>query len=228
MRHIGIICVIDDPFDPPGHGRFGGGHTFMFDLGRYLIRNGHQVSYVTRLNSETKSLFDNLGPRCSILRIPAGPPKDVDTEQTSLYIDFMEQETTSFFMSRGWPDVIHAQYWVSGEIARRLKGAANFRFLFHPLSFGRQKYAAGTDNNATSDLRMIIEPAVLYASDVIVAVTPYEKEVLREFYPEVNNEKCVLVPHGVDTELFIPRPDTPDHYFRRQANRFLQGTGNHF
>jgi hypothetical protein len=37
--HILIVTHIDDPFDPTGVYRFGGGSTFVFDLGRYLVRH---------------------------------------------------------------------------------------------------------------------------------------------------------------------------------------------
>ena len=59
--HVIVTSMIDDPFDPPGNERVGGGHVFLFDLGRYLIRRGFQVTYIIRKNSQKKKSLEKLG-----------------------------------------------------------------------------------------------------------------------------------------------------------------------
>ncbi|MEA2329592.1 MAG: hypothetical protein QOE68_4551, partial [Thermoanaerobaculia bacterium] len=54
--NILIITLTDDPFDPPGESRYGGAQRFMFDLGRYLVRRGHHVVFMTRQSRSRKPL----------------------------------------------------------------------------------------------------------------------------------------------------------------------------
>lgn len=223
MRHIGICCMIDDPFDPPGHGRFGGGHVFMFELGRYLVQAGNRVTFLTRRNAAQKPRLEQLGPYCTLLRIPAGPAEEIAVEDVGAFTDNLVDASGEFFGHEGWPQVVHAQYWISGEVARRLKNIGEFRILYHPLSFGRRKRELGFSRGAANEQREVVEPRVLNAADVIVTVTPFERQTLQRLYPEIDDEKCVLVPHGVDTDVFCPRPDDTGIYVRRQTRRFLEG-----
>src|ERR1017187_5545364 len=110
---IALVCFIADPFDPPGYERFGGGHLFRFDLGRFLVQHGYSVVFFTRRNSSDKPTFDQIGPLCSIHRIMAGPPQELDPSIVGGYIDELAaafEELIGSHVQR--LTAIHSHYWI--------------------------------------------------------------------------------------------------------------------
>src|SRR5712692_10219803 len=85
--HVVMLCLTDDPLDPPGWERFGGGHLFVLDLGRYLVRLGWRADYVTRRNAPTKQVCEELGPLCRVTRVDVGPAEDVATLALHPYLN---------------------------------------------------------------------------------------------------------------------------------------------
>ena len=90
--HIIIVSMIDDPFDPPGQHRFGGGQLFLFDLGRYLVRKGNEVTYIVRKNDRSKPDKDQLGQKCKILRLEVGPTEEITPNKVATLIDKLKVE----------------------------------------------------------------------------------------------------------------------------------------
>lgn len=224
MEHrIWVIALIDDPFDPPGEGRYGGGQSFIFDLGRGFVRQGFDVTYITQLNAPTKPRFERFGPRCRIYRLEAGEARYRLGEEAALSIDILAQKTAELLEVAPAPETIHAQYWVSGAVAVRVRASRPIPIFLYPMSFGRAKQAAGEARSPFSELREQIEPDVLVACDHVVVGTPDECALLRRHYESVRDEQILLAPLWCDGQLFSPRPEPADHYVRRAARRFAEG-----
>src|ERR1043165_3062936 len=118
--HIALVCFIADPFDPPGYERFGGGHLFLFDLGRFLVQTGYRVTFFTRKNSQTKATFDELGPFCSIYRLGVGPAEELSPHAAGLYLDEISTAFDEIVESAGTEfTAIHSHYWIAGEVVHR-------------------------------------------------------------------------------------------------------------
>jgi hypothetical protein len=226
VQHAWVLAFIDDPFDPPGEALLGGGQAFIFDLGRALVQGGLDITYVTRLDNPSKEPFQSLGPRCRIHRLAVGPQRYLRGERVGRHLADLAAATAALF-ERSPPAVaIHAQYWVSGVVAKRLKSAYGVPIFLYPMSFGRAKRRHVDPSDRDAVLREAEEPSMLRDVDHIVLGTPGERDLVRRFYPEIRDEQLLLAPLWSDAAHFSPRPEPADHYVRRSASRFGEGIGH--
>lgn len=200
---IAIVCLINDPFDSPGGKRIGGGHIVLRELAEFLVCNGFDVSLITRLNSLFKPLFQNLGPRFRIYRVPVGRPEEMNPAEVGELLDQLEV-AVSHILNNELTELsaMHSQYWIAGEVCRRINKNLNIRHVHHMLSFGRQKKNYGEQVNLSDKIRDECEVAVINSVDVIIAQCPSEADYLISFYPELQHRRIAIIPHGVDTYVF--------------------------
>lgn len=222
---IALIAFIDDPFDPPGHERFGGGQAFWYDLIRYLIRQGDKVDVVTRLNDPEKERFEQIGFSLRLHRISVGPPREVNPAELAPLVDELAEATEQALGDDlGRFDILHSQYWLSGDVARRFAESHRITHVHHPLSFLREKRIRGEPETIASARREQAELAIFATVDWLIMLSPTELITFRSLYPECANTHVTIVPHGADHALFFPRPESPSAYVRRAARRLEQRT----
>jgi D-inositol-3-phosphate glycosyltransferase len=219
-----IACFVADPLDPPGHDRFGGGHLFLFDLGRYLVRMGDRVTYVTRLNDSSKPVREEIGSRCTIHRLPVGPAEEISPGATGLLLDELHQSCAATLRDElAQRPVLHSHYWIAGEVSRRIAAEHGLVHVHSILSLGRVKRETGEPAEATDALRDACELRVFSEADHLIAVCRDEWSALERLYPELPPRPPTIIPYGVDPNVFYPRPERPDDYVRRAAGRFTEG-----
>lgn len=224
IMRIVMLSLIDDPFDPPGGGRYGGGHLFVLDLGRYLVRNGHRLTFLTRLNEPSKPLHEALGPRCDIYRIRVGPEADINPTDLAPWLRPLTEQTMEIVRSTGPFDVLHSHYWISGIVARELVEHYPTFHVHSLLSLGRIRYEVKEQRYTHDDERDQAEVKIFREADRLIACCPAELNDLKRLYPEVSSAHCYVIPYGVDTDVFFPRPESPSDFVHRAANRFKKGS----
>ena len=217
-QRVLLLCLTDDPFDPPGWERAGGGHFFVFDLGRYLVRLGFDVHYVTRRNSPNKRAFEDLGPRCRIHRVDEGPADDRHPLELHSSFDRLVERVASLLDLADY-DVVHSINWLSGSVARRLIRTSGIRHVHSILSLGRLRATLREEASSGDELRDRLELDVFDNADVLIAVTSSERDDLQRLYPEITHDRIVVIPYGVDPDLFYPRPESRDDFVLRQTRR---------
>jgi hypothetical protein len=126
------------------------------------------------------------------------PPSEVGTMLNEL------EQATDGILRKGGFDVIHSQYWIAGEVIRRLNVSLGLKHVHYMLSFGRQKASRGEEKGITDTLRDECEVNVFNAVDCLIAQCPSEASDLLAFYPEVNQKHISIIPHGVDIDVFSP------------------------
>ncbi|NVO12329.1 MAG: glycosyltransferase [Bacteroidales bacterium] len=219
-----ISSMIDDPFDPPGSGRYGGGHLFLFDLGRYLIRQGIPIVYICRNNSPNKKHYEELGSLCSIYRLNIGPAEELPTNKISNYIIELVDGFNTIMTKLGEVNVIHTSYWISGIVAHEYCKNNNIKHVNTILSLGRLKHR---DENHLSDyeiLRDRLEIKLFNSVDVIIAICQDEKNNLIKLYPELKQDiNCQIISNGIDENIFYKRPESSSNLICRATYRFKQG-----
>lgn len=223
-RHIGLVCFVADPFDPPGHERFGGGHLFLFDLARFLVTQGFRVTQVTRRNSSEKPVFDQIGPMYTIVRLDVGPSEEISPPQVGLYLNELSQAFEQTITDKRLEFVaLHSHYWIGGEVVRRFRATRQIRHVHSILSLGRVNKEKGEALTVSSAVREECEINVINSADAVIAVCPSELADLKRLYPEVDPSKVHIIPYGVDPNVFYPRPQSEGDFIRRQAIGFPQG-----
>lgn len=219
-----MLTLIDDPFDPPGDERFGGGHWFVLDLGMYLVSRGWTVAFLTRRNAPEKALHEDLGPRCTIDRIPIGPACDSHPNALLPLLDELMDASVRFAAATGPYDVVHSHYWIAGLAARAVVQRQPLHHIHSVLSLGRKRHAAGSEPDAADLIRDAAEIRVFNEADRVVVSCPSERDDLSRLYPEVRSEGVRVIPYGADENVFFPRPESPGDFVRRTASRIAKGT----
>ncbi|NOQ25814.1 MAG: glycosyltransferase [Bacteroidales bacterium] len=222
--NIVISSMIDDPFDPPGSGRFGGGHLFLFDLGRYLIRQGITVTYICRKNSPTKNSYERLGDKCTIYRLDVGPQKEILTFEVSSYLKQLKTQFINTIIQLDKVDVIHTSYWISGLVAMEYCQNNGIKHVNTILSLGRLKHKEKKSLSEYERFRDISEITVFNGVDDLIAICQDEKKSLFKLYPELKqNINCHIIANGIDENIFYQRPESSSDFIRRASYRFKQG-----
>ena len=152
-----------------------------------------------------------------VVHLEAGPRAPVGKHDLVDLVDDMTAAARAH-LERWRPDVIHANYWLSGAVGHRLKHEMNLPLAatFHTLA--RVKADAGIDDD--SEDRTRLEHEIIGCADLMLASTPSEVEDLVGLYGGVR-ERIAVVPPGVDHERFHPGTAA-----ERRATRDSLGLGD--
>jgi len=137
-------------------------------------------------------------PGFEVVHVPAGPPvlkKEYLAAHVDEFTDWVAKDFVDFE-----PDVVHANYWLSGVAGRALKQQLHLPLLttFHTLA--RVKAEAG---DFEPESRARAESEIMSCADVVLANAEAEADQLIEFY-DCDPERIEIVPPGVDHALFSP------------------------
>jgi D-inositol-3-phosphate glycosyltransferase len=132
--------------------------------------------------------------------IPAGPPASVAKEDLPEHVEEFTAGVLARIDAGGAPDVIHANYWLSGVVGHTIKHRLELPLVstFHTLARVKAEEAA-----EEHDRRAKAEAEVIGCSDAILASSPDEAAQLERLYGAVP-ERIEVVPPGVDHHLFSP------------------------
>lgn len=221
VPRIGLVSMIDDPFDPPGFERFGGGQLFIFDLGRFLVQEGYHVTFVSRLNSSSKAVFDEIGPLCEIYRLAVGPAEELWPGTVGIYLDELCFSFQALLYKAKFQfTAIHSHSWIAGEVVRRFRSECQVRHVHSIQSLGRANRENGEPLGPSATVRDECELLVFRSADALIALSAPQYSNLQRLYPEVDLTRTHIIPHGVDPDVFYPRPQSERDFVRRQALGF--------
>ncbi len=153
--------------------------------------------YVRRWNDDLPERVP-VEPGFDVVHVPAGPSQLTKEEMPDHVQDFADWVAKDFVDFD--PDVIHANYWLSGVAGRLLKQQFNLPLLttFHTLA--RVKAESG-DREPESRARA--EAEVMSCADAVLANATAEAAQLVEYY-DADPARIEIVPPGVDHALFSP------------------------
>ena len=209
-----IATIADDPLDPPGESRYGGAQLFMFDVGRHLLRAGHEVHYLTRQSRPGKPRRQSLGLHYEIHRVPIGPEGELNHHELWPYRRAIEAAAVELISLERPFDRVLSFNWLSGVAAK----ATGIRpHIHHILSLGRARLALGEEAHPSDQPRDAGEIEVFTHADRLICVCRDEHLTLTKLYPEIDASKGHIIPYGTDAEVFYRRPCDPDDYIRRSA-----------
>jgi D-inositol-3-phosphate glycosyltransferase len=216
-QRVAMISMHTCPLATLGGKETGGMNVYVRDLSRELSRRGLQVDVFTRSqNPAIPSVSSALGPGTRVIHIPAGPQAPMDKNLVFHHVPEFVDRILSFAAAEGHGyDVIHSHYWLSGWAARDLRRVwgAPILQMFHTLGHMKNSVAQ-TEFDRETDHRIEVEREIMSFADRLVAATPLERAQMAWLYG-ADPAKITVVPCGVDTNLFTPRP-------KAEARAFLQ------
>lgn len=208
VSRVGLISVHTSPLAQPGTGDGGGLNVYVRETATRLAARGIHVDIFTRWEDpelpETVTLTDGV----EVHHIEAGPKRPLPKgEVANLLCAFVLGLQPH--PSAGRHDVLHAHYWLSGWVGRRVaqRWGTPMVQTFHTLGVLKNATLAPGDVPEPA-LRLVAEQRVAREADRLLVLTCGEARLLHRSYG-ISGQRLTVVPAGVDLDLFRPRARPP-------------------
>jgi D-inositol-3-phosphate glycosyltransferase len=201
VRRVAVFSMHTSPLAQPGAGDGGGMNVYVRALASALARAGVECDVFTRAEDPAQAPVVEVEPGFRVVHVIAGPREPVPRYELPGLVDAFVDETTRLLDAGPPVEVLHANYWLSGAVAHKLKHLRDVPMVatFHTLA--RVKADAGIDDDP--DQRARIEHEVIDCSDLMLASTDAERDQLTMHYGAVP-ERVEIVAPGVDHTVFFP------------------------
>ena len=205
-RRIATISLHTSPLDQPGTGAAGGLNVYVVEVAKQLARRGIEVEIFTRAVCPDAPPAVELVPGVLVRNVVAGPFSELDKNSLPGQIcpfTFGVLRTEAAF-EPGRYDLLHAHYWLSGQVAAVAAERWGVPLIQSMHTLGKVKnLALANGDYAEPEARIRGESEVIAAADRLVANTATEARQLIELYG-ADPRRVKTVSPGVDLSLFSP------------------------
>jgi D-inositol-3-phosphate glycosyltransferase len=207
-RRIATISLHTSPLDQPGTGDAGGLNVYVVEVSKRLADRGIEVEIFTRAVCRDTPPVVELVPGVLVHNVVAGPFEELDKNSMPGQICPFTFEVlrTEAAYAPGRYDLLHAHYWLSGQVAAVAKERWGVPLIQSMHTLGKVKnrsLAAGDCAEPAARIRG--EAEVMAAADRLVANTDTEARQLIELYG-ADPQRVETVSPGVDLSVFRPGP----------------------
>lgn len=204
VRRVALLSVHTSPLAQPGTGDGGGLNVYVREVARRLAARGVEVDVFTRATDPAAPATVVVAPGVAVHRIVAGPVEPVDkaglaNHLCAFVLGLLRHPTA------GTHDVVHAHYWLSGWVGRRVADRWEVPLVhtFHTLGVLKNASLAPGDD-PEPPLRLAAERRIAHAADRICVLTCSEARLLHRTFA-TSGARITVVPAGLDLDLFHPR-----------------------
>lgn len=210
VRRLAVLSVHTSPLDQPGAGDGGGLNVYVREVAARLAARGVEVDIFTRRSRPDQPATVRPVPGVAVHHLEAGPvapvPKDEVANHLCAFLLALQQHPTA-----GTHDLVHAHYWLSGWVGRRIAPRWDVPLVqtFHTLGALKNATLAPGDT-PEPPLRLTAEQRVARDADRVLVLTCGEARWLHRT-TGVSGAGLTVVPAGVDLARFSPGPtEDPD------------------
>jgi len=207
-RRIATISLHTSPLDQPGTGDAGGLNVYVVEVSKQLARRGIEVEIFTRAVCRDTPPTVEMAPGVLVRNVVAGPFEELDKNALPGQIcpfTFGVLRTEADF-APGRYDLLHAHYWLSGQVAAVAAERWGVPLIQSMHTLGKVKNLALANGDcAEPEIRIRGEGEVVAAADRLVANTAEEARQLIELYG-ASPWRVETVSPGVDLSVFRPSP----------------------
>lgn len=209
MKRIAVISLHTSPLLQPGSGDSGGMNVYVREMVSALSQAGLECTTYTRADRPGLTGPDGFGevlvePNHTVVHVEAGP-YDLPKDRLASIVDEFTDRVLEHLARRAQPgekgaDVVHANYWLSGVAAHRIKHALDIPFVstFHTLA--RVKAEGGDPEPGWRDRA---EAELINCCDAICVSCDAEREQFLRLYGTPHGGLEIVAP-GVEHALFGP------------------------
>ncbi len=175
-------------------------NVYVRELCGALARAGVDCDVYTRASHPGLPGVVAVEPGLRVHHVEAGPPEPLGVDDLVEWVDDFTDGVRGQLEGAFPPDLIHANYWLSGLSGHALKHQLELPLVstFHTLA--RVKAEAAADHHGR---RAKAEAEIIGCSDAILASCHDEAAQLEQLYHAVPH-RIEIVPPGVDHRLFSP------------------------
>ncbi len=201
--NIALISEHASPLAILGSVDSGGQNVYVAYVARELGRAGHSVDVFTRRDSPDLPPVVRFGQNVRVIPVPAGPPRFIAKEALLPHMEEFSESVIACCAGRRPYDVVHANFFMSGIAALRMREEYGTPFVitFHALGKVRRLHQGSADGFPAS--RTDIEELLVASADRIIAECPQDRCDLVGLY-DAQPERVAVVPCGVDTTELGP------------------------
>jgi D-inositol-3-phosphate glycosyltransferase len=200
---IALISEHASPLAVAGGVDSGGQNVYVNHVARQLAGAGHHVDVFTRRDDASLPPVVHTRPGMRVMHVPAGPPRFVPKERLLPYMADFARHTEAVARASGGYDVAHANFFMSGVVAMRLRRTLGVPFVItlHALGLVRRLHQ-GADDGFPED-RVAIERELVRCADRVIAECPQDRADLVTLYGG-DPARLSMVPCGYDPAEFGP------------------------
>jgi D-inositol-3-phosphate glycosyltransferase len=199
VRRVAVISLHTSPLAQPGAGDSGGMNVYVRELVSSLSQGGVDCTTFTRADRPGLPEVVQIEPGHRVVHVHAGP-YDLRKEDLPSVVDEFTDGVRRHLDGEFPADVLHANYWLSGLVAHRLKHERDLPFAvtFHTLA--RVKAEGGDREPAW---REAAEAEIIGCADVICVNCDEEERQFRRLYGDPRGRVEVIAP-AVEHAFFAP------------------------
>ena len=194
-----MISLHTSPLLQPGSGDSGGMNVYVRELVSALAQAGVDCTTYTRADRQGLPDVVQVEPGHRVVHVPAGR-FDLPKEQLPGVLDEFGDRVVEHLRGDFPADVLHANYWLSGVVAHRVKHELDIPFVstFHTLA---KVKAEGGDLEPL--WRERAEHEIINCADTICVSCSEEERQFRRLYGDPRGRIEIVAP-GVEHAFFAP------------------------
>lgn len=215
-RRVAVLSIHTSPLHQPGEGDGGGLNVSVAETARRLADRGVAVDVFTRATDPAQPATVTLheaadGTLARVHHVVAGPVAPVEKADVAsllcgalLAIERHPEVVARRDRGEAPYDLVHAHYWLSGWVGRRLTDRWQVPLVqtFHTLGVLKNAHLAPGDV-PEPPLRLVAEASVARSADLVTVLTCGEAALLHRAYG-LSGARLQVVPAGVDLSRFSP------------------------
>jgi D-inositol-3-phosphate glycosyltransferase len=207
---LAVLSVHTCPLAALGGKETGGMNVYVREVARALGRLGFEIDVFTRSQDPRIPEVVALGSSARVVHVPAGPARPIMRAAVAGHLEAFAERVEAFREREGVRyDLVHSHYWLSGlaglDLARRWD--VPLVHMFHTLGAIKNRVARGSGDTEPAE-RLAAEVRIAADADRLVASNLIERADLA-WHLGADPGKVVVIPCGVDVELFRPRAAAP-------------------
>ena len=203
LKNIALISEHASPLAAVGGIDSGGQNVYVAQVARELGRMGYSVDVFTRRDSAELPETVAYSPGVRVVHVPAGPPSFVRKEELLPFMDEFGDFVCEFAERAGGYRLSHANFFMSGLAAMKLKERLGIPYVvtFHALGRVRRLHQGDADQFPRE--RAEIEDETIALADGIVAECPQDRVDLTTLY-RADARRVAVIPCGYDKAELWP------------------------
>ena len=206
-----------------GHDADTGGQTkYVVELGTALSTHPKvdKVELVTRwindkgVSPDYSQQVEKINDKFTIIRIKCGGSKYIRKELLWSHLEEFVDKSLKYIKSdKRVPDIIHSHYPDAGYVGIEISSFFGLPLIYTGHSMGRSKLnkllneglpLEEIDRRYKINYRIEMEEKIIHMADLIITSTKQEIEKQYGEYTNSSKSKIVVIPPGVDLEIFFP------------------------